>query len=92
MTIRTVTIAVASVDVAGWLVVAAATFLSGSDPATKGLDNAAGLAVTVLLLATGAPALVLALRGRAARLALMLALIFPAALALLFVAAVVALA
>ncbi len=92
MNIRTVTIAVASVDVVGWLLVAVATFLSGSDPATKGLDNAAGLAVTALLLATGLPALVLALTGRAPRLALTLALAFPVVFAVLFVGAVVAFA
>ena len=69
-----------------------ATFLSGSDPATKGLDNAAGIVATTILLVTALPALVLALTRRAPRLALTLALAFPVVLALLFMAIVVAFA
>src|SRR5215831_21201296 len=65
-------------------------FMSGSDPATKGLDEAAG--VTALLLITAAPALGLILFGRALKTALTLALAFPAALAALFIAANIALA
>jgi hypothetical protein len=91
MSIRVVTILIALVDLAAWLVAGAVTFFSGSDPATKGLDNIAGLAVTVVYLATGAPALMLALTGRAPRLALTLSIVFPAAFAVLFVVAILAL-
>jgi hypothetical protein len=74
---RTATVIVALFDIAVWLFVAVATFLSGSDPATRGLDDTAGLATTVLLLATGLPALLLALADLAPRFALILALAFP---------------
>ena len=64
--------------------VALVTFLSKSDPATSGLDTAAGVAATALVLATGVPALVLGWADLAPRLALMLALAFPIGAALLF--------
>jgi hypothetical protein len=89
---RTVTIAVGVLDGIAWVLVAVATFLSGSDPATKGLDVAAGVAVTILFALTAVPALVLVRLRRAPRVALVLALAFPAVLALLLVAAIVALA
>jgi hypothetical protein len=74
-------------DGAAWLVLAIIYFWPGSDPATKGLDRAAAWATTILFVVTGAPALVLAVRGRAPRLALTLALAFPiVSLALLIVA------
>ena len=90
MNIRTAAIVVSLLDAGGWAFVAVATFLSGSDPATKGLDNAAGLVATVLLLVTAAPALVLALVRRAPRLSLTLALAFPVTFTLIFIAALVA--
>jgi Kef-type K+ transport system membrane component KefB len=86
---RTITIAACILDTAAWALVALATFFSGSDPATKGLDRAAGVAVTALFVLTGAPALGLTYYRRAPRTALMLALAFPAVLALLLVAAIV---
>ena len=89
---RTVTMVISLADAAAWIVVALATFASGSDPATRGLDEAAGWIVTALFLATGAPALVLALLNRALTTALILALAFPAAFAAAFVAAVIAFA
>jgi hypothetical protein len=92
MNLRTATIIVGLVDAAAWAFVAFATFTSGSDAATKGLDEGAGLIVTALFLLTGAPALVLALWRRAPTTALTLALAFPVAFAALFVAAVVAFA
>ena len=92
MNLRTATIIVGLVDAAGWAFVAFATFTSGSDAATKGLDEGAGLIVTALFLVTGAPALALALLGRAPTTALTLALAFPAAFAALFVAVVIAFA
>jgi len=82
--IRVATIVAALFDIAGWIFVAVATFLSGSDAATKGLDNVAGFAATALLLTTGVPALLLAVLGRAPRLVLILALAFPMAGAFLF--------
>jgi hypothetical protein len=90
MTLRFATLIVSLLDLAAWIFICYATFLSGSDQATKGLDNDAGLAVTALFLMTGAPALVLALKGRAPKTALTLALAFPAAFAVLFVALVIA--
>ena len=89
---RTATIIVCLVDAAVWAVVAFASFTSQSDAATKGLDQVAGLIVTVLFILTGAPALALALLGRAPITALTLALVFPAAFAAAFIAAVIAFA
>ena len=85
---RTFTIALCALDTVAWALVAFASFLSGSDPATKGLDWAAGVVVTVLFVLTGAPALALTGFRRAPRTALTLALAFPAVLALLLVAAI----
>jgi hypothetical protein len=39
---RTITIAACVLDMMAWILVVFATFWSGSDPATKGLDRAAG--------------------------------------------------
>ena len=68
--------------------IALATFLSGSDAATKGLDLVAGLGVTAFFAATGLPALILAWRGQSPRTALALSLAFPLAV----IAAVAAIA
>jgi hypothetical protein len=92
MTLRTATIALCIVNVVGLALVAFATFGSGSDPATKGLDVGAGLVVTALFLVTCAPALLLTWLRRAPRAALVLAVAFPAALTAAFVAALVAFA
>ena len=92
MKLRTATIIVCVVDAIAWAFVAIATFMSGSDAATKGLDEGAGLVVTALFLVTGAPALALALLGRAPATALTLALAFPIAFVALFVAALMAFA
>jgi hypothetical protein len=62
MTLRFATIIVSVLDFVASIFIASATFLSGSDQATKGLDNVAGMAVTALILVTGVPALVLARR------------------------------
>ena len=69
-----------------WVLAAAGLFLSKSDPATKGIDDAAGVLVTALFLVTALPALA----GRWARIALWLALAFPAGCLLLYAAAVIA--
>ncbi len=87
MTARTATFVVGGLDALGWLLVCAGTFLSQSDPATKGLDTFAGFAVTVVFLLTGVPALALAWRNRAPRLALALSLAFPTGFVLLFAVA-----
>ena len=92
MNTRTATVALCALDAAAWALVAGATFMSGSDPATIGLDRSAGMAVTALFIATGAPAIVLGWRNRAPTAALILALAFPVTLVLAFVVAVVAFA
>lgn len=89
---RIVTLIVGMLDAAIWLAVAAATFLSQSDPATKGLDMTAGILVTALFLLTGLPALLLAWRAAKPRLALGLALAFPATFIILFAGAMIAFA
>ena len=89
---RTITIIICLFDAVVWAVVAVAAFFSGSDPATRGLDQAAGWVVTALFLVTGAPAIALTLLRRAPATALALALAFPAAFAAAFIAAVVAFA
>ncbi len=89
MTPRAVTIAVCLFDTMAWTLVAFATFLSGSDPATKGLDQVAGVLVTVLFLLTCVPAVALVRLRRAPRTALTLVFAFPAILGLLLVAAIV---
>jgi hypothetical protein len=91
-TLRTATITVCLFDAAAWILVALATFMSGSDPATRGLDQAAGVVVTALFLVTAAPAFALILLGRAPVTALVLALAFPAIVAVAFVAAIIAFA
>lgn len=90
MNIRTVTLTAALLDSAAWLLAVFATFFSGSDAATKGLDNGAGIAVTLLFLVTAVPSLFLLYRKRAPRAALTFALAFPAAFVLLFLAVVIA--
>lgn len=92
MRLRTLTLIIAALDAAAALAVSAAMLWSQSDPATKGLDTLAGYAVALLFLLSGAPALALTWYRRAPRLALTLALAFPAAFAVLLVIAIVAVA
>lgn len=92
MNLRTAVITACVVDAVIWVVVALATFMSGSDAATKGLDQGAGLIVTALFLVTGVPAVALVAVRRAPGVALALALTFPVVLAIAFVAALVAFA
>ena len=89
MSARTATIVIGVVDAAVWALCAVAAITSTSDHATIGLDQAAGWAVTILFLVTGAPGLALGLMRRARRTALALVLAFPAAFVVLFAAAVV---
>lgn len=81
--LRRVTFAVLLLDALAWAALALATFRSGSDPATAGLDYAAGIAVTALFALTSLPAVLLVALRRAPRSALAFALAFPAVLALL---------
>jgi hypothetical protein len=81
---------VSVLDALIWAAVALATFGSASDPATAGLDRTAGIAATAVFVLTTVPAVVLTSWQRAPRAALMLALAFPALLALLLAAAIVA--
>ena len=86
---RTATLVVCAIDTAIWLAVVIATVLSRSDAATIGLDRAAGILVTGLYVVTAAPAIALIVLRRWPTAALALALAFPAALVVAFVAAVV---
>lgn len=92
MKLRTITLIIAALDTVALALIAAATFLSGSDAATKGLDIVAGLAVTALFAVTGLQGLILAWRGRWPRLALGLSLVFPGVFAAAFVTVVASLA
>ncbi len=74
---RLVTWIVALVDTAVFLFAASVTLFSGSDAATKGLDNAAGWGIVALFAVTVAPALILLWRGKAPRTALTLVLAPP---------------
>jgi hypothetical protein len=87
--LRLATLIIALLDTLAFLFILSVTIGSGSDAATKGLDNAGSLAIAALFLLTAAPALFLALRRRAPRTALALALMFPAAI-VAFVAVIVA--
>jgi hypothetical protein len=92
MTLRSATLIMCLLDGAGWAVIALPMLHSGSDPATSGLDEAAGYTVTALLLITSAPALALVVFGRAPKTALTLALAFPTVFTALFIAAIIAFA
>jgi hypothetical protein len=92
MTVRWAALVIAGLDTLAWLAITIAMIFSGSDQATRGLDQLAGLAVTLVFLLTGAPALILAWRNRAPRLALVLSLSFPAAFAVLLAVAIVTIA
>jgi hypothetical protein len=89
---RLATILLCALGVAVWAATCWATFLSGSDPATAGLDDAAGGAVTLLFALTTGPSIGLTVARRMPRLALWLAVLFPASFILLFLGAVLAFA
>ena len=76
--LRIATLIIALLDTAVFLFAVSITFFSGSDAATKGLDNAAGWGMLAFYALTAGAALVLLWRGRAPRTALALALAFPA--------------
>jgi hypothetical protein len=87
MTMRIVTIILSLLDAIGWVFIARNTLFSESDPATMGLDKAAGWIVTILLLLTAVPAFVLALKNLRPKTALALALVFPVGIGALVTAA-----
>lgn len=89
MTRRTATITVGLLDAAVCALIVWMSVTSGSDPATRGLDEAAGYIVATLFCVTGAPALALAYFGKAPKTALALAWAFIAVFALLFVGSVI---
>jgi hypothetical protein len=89
MTMRIATILISILDAAMAVFIAVLMFKSESDPATLGLDVAAGWTVTILCLLTAVPAFVLALTKKWPKTALALALAFPAAFVVLFVAVVI---
>ena len=90
--VRVVTVIVCILDMIGWLLGANAYFVSQSDQATAGFDDAAGVIITILFAITVVPAFALVLTGKLPRTALTLALAFPAIFAILFVAAIIAFA
>lgn len=81
---RRATLILAVVDFAIWALLAVYLVLSRTDPATRGLDLAAAGAVTVLLLLTALPAVLLVRAGGSLNTALALAIAFPAAFLLIF--------
>ena len=85
---RRATFIICAFDAAAWAVIVAALLLSGSDPATDGLDKAAAAAITILFALTAPPAVLLARANRAPDLALACALAFPGAFLLLSVVTV----
>jgi hypothetical protein len=89
MRARWAALVLALLDTAAWLLIAGTMLLSASEPATRALDQFAALVVSVLYFVSGAPALLLAWKSRAPRVALALALVFPAAIAALLIATVV---
>jgi uncharacterized membrane protein len=92
MRMRAAAIVLGAADCAVALAIAIALFGSGSDPATKGFDAAAGWLVVLLLVATGAPGFTLALLSRAPKSALTLVLGFPVGFVLFYIVAVIAFA
>jgi hypothetical protein len=89
---RIATILISILDAAGAAIIAVLMLRSESDPATLGLDVAAGWTVTIWCLVTAVPAFILALTSQWRKTALALALAFPAGLAALIAAAVIYLA
>ena len=81
---RRMTFILCAADLAIWAVIALYVLISGSDPATRGLDLAALGAVTTLLLLTALPAFLMSRVERFPTIALALALAFPGAFVLGF--------
>ncbi|MBN8943745.1 MAG: hypothetical protein J0H01_29835 [Rhizobiales bacterium] len=80
MRLRGVVLAVGGAEAVLLLVIAANGLMSRSDPATRGLDVAAGVFALGVFAISALPALVLAFKGKALWLALVLCLIPFAAL------------
>ncbi len=92
MRARTAAIIIGILDCLAAAALATAYLNSGSDPATKGFDIAAGWVTIILLALTAVPALVFSVMRRAPRTALAFALGFPVSFVLLFIAAMIAFA
>ena len=80
------TLVIALLDAIVWTTVAGGVLLSQPEPATCGLDLAAVTIVSILFALTGAPALILVWRKRAARAAFALSLAFPGIFVVMIVA------
>jgi hypothetical protein len=79
-------------DAIAWLLLLVRYFRSDSNPTTANLDATVAWVTTILFAFTGAPALLLAIGGRAPRVALLLSLAFPTVFVALLVAVAYALA
>lgn len=86
MTIRLTAMIIAVLDAVGFGLAAFNLLITDGDPATQGLDQLGGIGITILFVLTGLPALLLAITSRAPRMALGLALAFPAVVLALLVA------
>ncbi len=89
MSMRAVTLLIGGLDTLAWIWLAAGTFFSSADPATRALDTFAGWLITILFVITAVPALILAGLNRWPRRALALSLAFPGGFMLLFIVAVI---
>jgi hypothetical protein len=90
MSVRVVTLIVCAVDVIGLVITLIGYLSAQSDQATAGTDYAALVFIAGLFLLTAVPAMVLILLRRSERTALGLSLAFPAILAIIAVAAIMA--
>jgi hypothetical protein len=83
MILRIAIISLCLLDAAVWLLAADVYATPSSD--TNTVDYLMVMIISLMFLFSGAPAFVIAVRGRSLNIALALALAFPAAFALLFV-------
>ena len=90
MTVRVVTVIVCILDMIGWLLGAIAYFVSQSDQATAGFDEAAGVIITVTICYHRRARLRARADEQTTEDSLTLALAFPAIFAILFVAVIIA--
>ena len=88
--IRIITLIVCALDVIGWVLTLIGYLRTQSGQATAGMDYVALVFITGLFVLTAVPAVVLILLRRSERTALGLSLAFPAILAIIAVAAIMA--
>ncbi len=91
VTTRLTALIIAVLDLVGWGLAGFNLLVADADPATRGLDQLGGYAITLLFVLTALPALVLAGLNRWPRAALGLSLAFPATFVVLLVAVAVTL-